>query len=180
MKIIVGLGNPGKEYEKTKHNVGFLFIEYLERKYNFFVSKKMCDSLIYETIYEGQKIVFVKPQTYMNLSGNAIQKLKKWYKCDSKDIIIIYDDIDISFETIRYRESGSGGSHNGMKNIIECLSTKEIPRIRVGIGGLKHPNDDLKDFVLSSFNKEQIKELEIIFNTVEKKLEEFIAETSKN
>ena len=78
MKIIVGLGNPGKEYEKTKHNIGFLFIEFLENKYNFSVTKKMCDSLICETTFEGEKVVFVKPQTYMNLSGNAVQKLKKW------------------------------------------------------------------------------------------------------
>lgn len=174
MKIIVGLGNPGKEYEKTKHNIGFLFIEFLENKYNFSVTKKMCDSLICETTFEGEKVVFVKPQTYMNLSGNAVQKLKKWYKCDSKDIIIIYDDIDIDFETIRFRVTGSGGSHNGMKNIIECLNTKDIPRIRVGIGGLRHPNDDLKDFVLSRFNKEQLEKLQNTFENVEEKLKEFV------
>ena len=174
MKIIVGLGNPGKEYEKTKHNIGFLFIEFLENKYNFSVTKKMCDSLICETTFEGEKVVFVKPQTYMNLSGNAVQKLKKWYKCDSKDIIIIYDDIDIDFETIRFRATGSGGSHNGMKNIIECLNTKDITRIRVGIGGLRHPNDDLKDFVLSRFNKEQLEKLQNTFENVEEKLKEFV------
>ena len=174
MKIIVGLGNPGKEYEKTNHNIGFLFIEFLENKYNFSVTKKMCDSLICETTFEGEKVVFVKPQTYMNLSGNAVQKLKKWYKCDSKDIIIIYDDIDIDFETIRFRATGSGGSHNGMKNIIECLNTKDIPRIRVGIGGLRHPNDDLKDFVLSRFNKEQLEKLQNTFENVEEKLKEFV------
>lgn len=174
MKVIVGLGNPGKEYENTKHNIGFLFIEYLEKRYRFEVKKKAFDSLICEINFNGEKVVFVKPQTYMNLSGIAVQKSKSWYKVDSKDIIIIYDDIDIPFETIRYRESGSGGSHNGMKNIIEHLGTKDIPRIRVGIGGLKHENDDLKDFVLSRFSKEQLKNLELVFNEVEEKLNEFI------
>lgn len=174
MKIVVGLGNPGKEYSKTKHNIGFLFIEYLEKKYGFEVKKKAMDSLVCETTFNLEKVVFAKPQTYMNLSGNAVQKLKNWYKVENKDILIIYDDIDIEFGTIRYKVNSSAGSHNGMKNIIECLSSKEIPRIRVGIGGLKHENEDLKDFVLSRFSKEQLEKLDEIFNQVEDRLKEFI------
>ena len=110
----------------------------------------------------------------MNLSGIAVQKLKNWYKVDNKDILIIYDDIDIPFETIRYKVNSSAGSHNGMKNIIECLSSQDIPRIRVGIGGLKHENDDLKDFVLSRFSKEQLEKLDEIFSQVEDRLREFL------
>lgn len=176
MKIIVGLGNPGKEYEKTKHNVGFLFIEYLEKKYGFEVKKKAHDSLICEMTFEGEKVIFAKPQTYMNLSGNAVQKLKKWYKVQDKDILVIFDDIDIPFKTIRYKVNSSGGSHNGMKNIIEMLGTKDIPRIRIGIGGLKHENDDLRDFVLSRFSKEQLEKLDIVFEKVEERMLEFIKE----
>ena len=174
MKIVVGLGNPGKEYSNTKHNIGFLFIEYLEKKYKFEVKKKAFDSLICETTFEDEKVVFAKPQTYMNLSGIAVQKLKNWYKVDNKDILIIYDDIDIPFGTIRYKVNSSAGSHNGMKNIIECLSSQDVPRIRVGIGGLKHENDDLKDFVLSRFSKEQLEKLDEIFSQVEDRLREFI------
>ena len=147
MKIIVGLGNPGKEYEKTKHNLGFLFLEYLEKKYNFSISKKAYDSLICETTFLDEKVIFVKPQTYMNLSGNAVAKVKQFYKVDSKDIIIIFDDIDIPFETIKYKTTGSGGTHNGMKNIVECLGTKEFSRIKIGLV-FEQTEEKLKEFVL--------------------------------
>lgn len=174
MKIIVGLGNPGKEYEKTKHNLGFLFLEYLENKYNFKITKKAFDSLILETKFKDNKVVFVKPQTYMNLSGNAVQKVKSFYKVDSKDIIVIFDDIDIPFETIKYKTTGSGGTHNGMKNIVQCLGTKDFSRIKIGLGGLKHDNQDLKDFVLQNFNKEQLEKLQNVFEKAEERLDEFL------
>ena len=174
MKIIVGLGNPGKEYEKTKHNLGFLFLEYLENKYNFEIKKKAYDSFICETKYKDKKVVFVKPQTYMNLSGNAVQKVKNFYKVDSKDIIVIFDDIDIPFETIKYKTTGSGGTHNGMKNIVQCLNSKDFSRIKIGLGGLKHENQDLKDFVLQKFSKEQLEKLQIVFEKAEDRLDEFL------
>lgn len=174
MKMIVGLGNPGKEYEKTKHNLGFLFLEYLEKKYNLKINKKAFDSLILETNFEGEKVVFVKPQTYMNLSGMAVSKIKQFYKIKSEDIIVIYDDIDIPFETIRYRTKGSAGSHNGMKDIIKAVGGEEFSRIRIGLGGLKHENQDLKDFVLQRFSKEQLEKLNNIFEDVEEKLKEFL------
>ena len=174
MKIIVGLGNPGKEYEKTKHNLGFLFLEYLENKYNFEIKKKAYDSLICETKYKDKKVVFVKPQTYMNLSGNAVQKVKNFYKVDSKDIIVIFDDIDIPFETIKYKTTGSGGTHNGVKNIVQCLNSKDFSRIKIGLGGLKHENQDLKDFVLQKFSKEQLEKLQRVFEKAEERLDEFL------
>ncbi|MEG2310725.1 MAG: aminoacyl-tRNA hydrolase [Clostridia bacterium] len=175
MKLIVGLGNPGKEYINTRHNIGWMFLQYLENKYNFKIFKKALDSNIVETNLFNQKVVFAKPQTYMNLSGNAVQKLKKWYKLDNSDIVIIYDDIDISFGTTRYRECGSGGTHNGMKNIVQMLSTQDIARIRIGIGGIKHDNQDLINFVLEKFNKEQLDVLQNnIFVDVEEKLKIFL------
>lgn len=179
MKIIVGLGNPGKEYEKTKHNLGFLFLEYLENKYKFSIIKNAFDAVIYETTFEGEKVVFVKPQTYMNLSGNSVVKVKNFYRVEPKDIIVIFDDIDIPFGTIKYKTTGSGGTHNGMKNIVTCLNTKEFSRIKIGIGGLKHENQDLKDFVLQRFNKEQLLKLEEIFESAELKLKEFIRQKDK-
>lgn len=174
MKMVVGLGNPGNEYQKTKHNLGFLFLEYLEEKYNFKIDKKFLDSLVYETKYGNDKILFVKPQTYMNLSGIALAKIQKFYKIEKQDIVVIFDDIDIPFETIRYKINGSGGTHNGMKNVIEQLGTKDIKRIKIGIGSLKDEHQDLKDFVLQRFSKEQLEKLQGIFSEVECKLKDII------
>ena len=175
MKMIVGLGNPGREYEKTRHNVGFMFLEYLENKYNFCVEKKSLDSKICETMLFNEKVVIVKPQTFMNLSGNAVVKLKNWYKIENNDIIIIFDDIDILFGEVRYKIKGSGGTHNGMKNIVQMLNTQEIPRIRIGIGGARHENEDLCNFVLSKFSKNELERLSSeIFLNAEEKLKEFL------
>jgi PTH1 family peptidyl-tRNA hydrolase len=174
MKIVVGLGNPGAEYARTRHNFGFMFLEYLEQKYKFNIDKKKLDSLIGECTINDEKVVFVKPTTFMNLSGNAVVKIKNWYKVENKDIIVIFDDIDIDFEDIRYKASGSGGSHNGMKNIVQMLSAEDIARIRLGIGNIKHPNQDLSTFVLGRFSSEEEQKLGDIFIKTEKKLLEFL------
>ena len=174
MKLIVGLGNPGEKYSQTRHNIGWIFIDYLSKIYGIDVEKNKCDSLVGETKVNGEKIILAKPLTFMNLSGNAVVKLKKWYKVDNKDILIIFDDIDIPFGTFRYREKGSGGSHNGMKNIVQMLSTEEISRLRIGLGGLKHEKQDMADFVLQKFKKDELKNLEDIFFEASKKVEEFI------
>ena len=174
MKLIVGLGNPGEKYSQTRHNIGWLFIDYLSKIYGIDVEKNKCDALVGETKVNGEKIILAKPLTFMNLSGNAVVKLKKWYKVDNKDILIIFDDIDIPFGTFRYREKGSGGSHNGMKNIVQMLSTEEISRLRIGLGGLKHEKQDMADFVLKKFKKDELKNLEDIFFEASKKVEEFI------
>ena len=111
----------------------------------------------------------------MNLSGNAVSKLKKWYKIDNNDILIVFDDIDIPFGTIRYREKGSGGTHNGMKNIVQMLSSENIPRLRIGLGGLKHEKQDMIDFVLQKFKKDELEKLNTeIFPQAEIKFEEFL------
>lgn len=174
MKIVVGLGNPGKEYEKTRHNLGFMFLDYLTQKYNFKIETKKFDSYIGEIYLNNEKVVFVKPLTYMNLSGHAVRKVKDFYKVEDKDILICFDDLDIPFGEVRYKESGSGGSHNGMKNIVQMLDSKNMPRLRIGIGNIKHENQDLADFVLEKFNKEQLEKIETIFDKAYEKFNLFI------
>ena len=175
MKIVVGLGNPGEDYDKTRHNIGWMFLDYISKKYDFEIKKKKFDSKVEEVNINQQKVVFVKPLTYMNLSGNAVQKVKSWYKVENKDILVIYDDIDIPFGEIRYKLNGSGGTHNGAKNIVQMLNSKDFPRIRIGLGGLKADEQDLIDFVLQKFSQSEIDELENkIFVDAEEKLNQFL------
>ena len=163
MKIIVGLGNPGKEYEKTRHNIGFMVIDKIAEILNININKNKFNGLLGEGIYGGEKILLVKPQTFMNLSGNCVQEVATFYKVQSEDIIVIYDDIDIEFGKIRIRPNGSSGTHNGMRNITEMLQTQSFPRIRVGAGRPKE-NQELYNFVLSHFDKN---EMEIIQNSID-------------
>jgi PTH1 family peptidyl-tRNA hydrolase len=174
LKLVVGLGNPGKEYENTRHNLGFMFLDYLEEKYNFKISTKKFNSLIAEIYINNQKVIFAKPQTYMNLSGQAVEKIKSFYKIENENIMVIFDDLDIPFGQIRYKQNGSGGTHNGVKNIVQMLNTKNFPRIKIGIGGIKHEKQDLKDFVLEKFNKEQLQELNSIFDIAYEKFVFFL------
>ena len=174
MKIIVGLGNPGKEYENTKHNIGFMFLDYLVNKNNLGDFKKFKNSKILECDLNGKKIILAKPQTYMNLSGNALVELKNWYKIENKDMLVIYDDFDIAFGDVRYRDKGSAGTHNGMKDIVNKISSIEIPRLRIGTGGLKKENEPIISFVLSKFSKSNLDELNNIFEQATIKFEEFL------
>lgn len=175
MKIIVGLGNPGKKYDSTRHNIGWMFVDYLAKGYNTTITKTLCDSLVGETTINGEKIILVKPTTFMNLSGNAVGKIKNWYKVEDKDILIVFDDIDIPFGTVRYRIKGSGGSHNGMKNIVQMLATEDIPRLRIGLGGLKREKQNIIDFVLKKFAKDELDKLNLeIFPEAELKLKDFL------
>lgn len=174
MKIVVGLGNPGKEYEKTRHNMGYMFLDYLQEKYNFSINTKKFDSNIGEIYINNEKVIFVKPLTYMNLSGNAVSKVKTFYKVENKDILIVFDDLDIPFGEVRYKENGSGGSHNGMKNVVQMLNSKDMPRLRIGIGNIKHEKQDLVDFVLEKFTKEQMEQFEDIFDKAYEKFKLFV------
>lgn len=174
MKIVVGLGNPGKEYEKTRHNMGYMFLDYLQEKYNFTINTKKFDSYIGEVYLNNEKVIFVKPLTYMNLSGNAVSKAKTFYKVEDKDILIVFDDLDIPFGEVKYKENGSGGSHNGMKNIVQMLNSKNMPRLRIGIGKLKNEKQDLADFVLERFTKEQMEQFADIFDKAYEKFKIFI------
>ncbi len=159
MYFIVGLGNPGLQYENTRHNVGFMTIDYLANKYDIDVRKLKFKSLYGQGEISGHKVMLIKPQTYMNNSGEAIRELRNFYKFDIDKLIVIYDDIDIDFGTIRIRKKGSAGSHNGMKSIIYQIQDDQFPRIKVSIG--KKPEKwDLANFVLSGFSKEEVGVLE--------------------
>ena len=151
-----------------------MFVDYLSKKYNLNEFKKFKNSKITEDIIEGKKVIFAKPQTYMNLSGNAVLELKKWFKVENKDIIIIYDDFDIPFESVRFREKGTGGTHNGMKDIILKLSDTNIPRLRIGTGGLKKDKEEVISFVLSKFSKDELSKIDNIFDEAYVKLKEFL------
>ena len=174
MKLIVGLGNPGKQYELTRHNVGFLCIDRIEDRYNLaFKFESSFNAMVATANICGEKCIFVKPQTYMNLSGEAVGKIIKYYKVDVQDLLVIYDDMDLPFGALRLREKGSAGGHNGIKNIIAHLSTQEFKRIRVGISG--HANLDAKDYVLGRFSKDEQANLAIVTDYVSRAVDEFIS-----
>ena len=160
MKIIAGLGNPTKEYEGTRHNIGFSVIDKLADKYNISMNEKKHKAICGKGMIEGEKVILLKPQTYMNLSGESVVNAVNFYKVDpEEDVIIIYDDIDLDVGKLRIRAKGSAGGHNGMKNIIAHLGTQVFPRIRVGVGA--KPKDwDLADYVLGRFPKEELPEIE--------------------
>lgn len=160
MYIIAGLGNPTMQYEGTRHNAGFDVIDVLADKYNISVDGRKNRAYIGKGIIEGQKVLLVKPQTYMNLSGESIGGLVDYFKIDEEqDLIVIYDDISLSPGQIRIRKKGSAGGHNGIKNIIAHLGTQVFPRIKVGVGE-KPKKYDLADYVLSHFTKAEREEME--------------------
>ena len=154
MYLIAGLGNPTREYEKTRHNVGFEAIDILADKAGTTVTEKKHKALYGKGYIGGQKVILAKPQTYMNLSGESIREIADFYKIEPEHIIILCDDINLSEGQLRIRLKGSAGGHNGLKNIISHLGTQEFPRIRIGVGE-KPRGMDLADYVLGRFPKEQ-------------------------
>ena len=158
MYIIAGLGNPGKQYENTKHNVGFLTIDVLAEKLGIRVSKIKHKALPGEGFISGEKVILVKPQTYMNLSGESIREILSFYKADPERLVVIYDDIDLPMGSLRIRKKGSAGTHNCMKSIIYQIVSEDFPRVRIGIGGER--KGDLADYVISGFRKEDRKTVE--------------------
>lgn len=159
MKLIVGLGNPGRQYASTRHNVGFMVIERLARELNVAVTKKMFSSLVGQGLFEREKIVLAKPQTYMNLSGQAVGPLLNWHKLDPSDLVVVYDDLDLPSGTLRIRPSGGSGGHKGMQSIIAVLGTDNFPRVRVGIGRPETVNMETVDYVLSRLNPESMEDV---------------------
>lgn len=159
MFVIVGLGNPGKKYEKTRHNMGFLAIDKLAEKHDIKVNKLKHKALTGDGFIFGQKALLVKPQTYMNLSGESVREIVSYYDIDLEDLIVIYDDFDLEIGTIRIRKKGSAGSHNGMKSIIGQIQSKDFPRIRIGIGK-SGGGAEWKDFVLGKTSKQDEKLIE--------------------
>lgn len=151
MYIIAGLGNPGRKYENTRHNMGFIVVDLLAEKYGIKVDKIKFKALVGEGRIAGRKVLLVKPQTYMNLSGESIREVMSFYKEGIENLIVIYDDIDIPTGTIRVRKKGSAGTHNGMRNIVYLLQDDNFPRIRVGIGSDKKV--DLINYVTGGVTK---------------------------
>lgn len=153
--MIVGLGNPGKKYEFTRHNAGFLFVDILCDKYDFSVNRLKFKALIGDVKINSHRCLVMKPQTMMNLSGDAVKEAADFYKIPPENIIVVFDDISLDVGKMRIRRSGSAGGHNGIKSIISRLSSDNFPRIKIGVGAKPHPDYDLADWVLSQFTKEE-------------------------
>ena len=155
MKLIVGLGNIGKEYQATRHNIGFMFLEYLKEDWNLdFKEEKSFKGHVASKVIDGTKTYFLMPTTYMNLSGEAVQALSSYYKIEVEDILVIYDDMDLPVGESRYKKKGSSGGQNGIGDIIQKLGTDKISRLKIGIGkGRGHLRG--KDYVLSKFDNEE-------------------------
>ncbi len=162
MYIIVGLGNPGEKYAHTRHNVGFEVIDILADRIGIHVDEKKHKGLCGRGVLEGQKVVLVKPQTFMNASGECVRAVADFYKVTEEEIILVYDDISLEPGRLRVRGKGSAGGHNGIKNIIAHLGSQEFPRVKVGIGE-KPKGMDLADYVLSHFSKREWEQMEEAF-----------------
>lgn len=158
MKIVIGLGNPGRKYLNTRHNVGFMVIDKLIKGHNVSFTKKRYDSIISEGFVEGNKVLFVTPQTFMNLSGYPTRKIVEGHECNLDDVLVILDDINLPVGKIRIRERGSSGGHKGLKSISDHLRTTDFPRLRIGVGNCFSENK--KDFVLSRFTREERENIE--------------------
>lgn len=155
MYIIVGLGNPGKDYDRTRHNIGFHTIDYIADKAGISVNEKKHKALVGKGVFQGEKVILAKPQTFMNLSGESVRELVDYYKIDwEEELIIISDDISLDVGAIRVRKKGSAGGHNGLKNIIQHLGGEGFTRIKMGVGE-KPKGYDLADYVLGHFSKEE-------------------------
>lgn len=160
MYIIVGLGNPEKKYDNTRHNVGFITIDKIADKYGIDIVERKFKSLIGKGVIDGHKVVLVKPQTYMNLSGEAVREVVDYYKVDHEtEVCIIYDDTSMDVGKIRIRKKGSAGGHNGIKSIIQHLGNDTFVRVKIGIGE-KPPKFDLADYVLGHFTEDERKIVE--------------------
>ncbi len=174
MYIVVGLGNPGRKYQSTRHNIGFDFIDYLAAKHQIKLKKLKHKALIGEGKIKGQRVLLVQPQTFMNLSGESVLSLVNFYKLPLTNLLIVYDDVDIGLGVLRLRKKGSAGTHNGMRNIISLLNSDQFPRLRIGVG-----NDskmDLKNFVLSRYYKDEVEIMENAVKRAALAVETMIAE----
>lgn len=163
MKLIVGLGNPGNEYEKTRHNVGFMAIDKYCLKEGLSFKKKF-SGLYINTKIDEEEVIFLKPQLYMNLSGEIVKKFADFFKIPNEDILVIHDDMDFNVGTLKLKSDGSSAGHNGIKNIINNLHTEKFKRLRIGIS--KNENNTI-EYVLGKFSKEELKQMNVIFDKVE-------------
>lgn len=172
--LVVGLGNPGLQYENTRHNAGFMVVDLLMKNQNEDFSKHKMDAVFGECKIGKNRVLVAKPQTYMNNSGTAVSQIARFYKIPIDRIIVICDDINLDIGKIRIRRKGSDGGQKGMRDIIELLGTDEITRIKVGVGKKPHPEYDLVDWVLSKFPKETEKDLELALLKSSKAITEIV------
>lgn len=173
MKLVVGLGNPGKEYVNTRHNIGFGLLDYISKKdgYSFKFDKKFnCE--MFSINIDGEKVLLIKPFSYMNLSGTVVSKIVSFYDIGVSDILVIQDDLDMEFGKIRIVFDSSSGGHNGIKNISECLGSQKYARLKIGISNNKEM--DTKDYVLGKFSKGDINNLEHIYDKLDNIINDFI------
>ena len=173
--MVIGLGNPGKDYTNTRHNVGFDTLDILAKKNNIELNKIKFKAVYGEGRIGNEKVLLVKPQTYMNNSGISVRDLMQFYKISTENIIVIVDDIDIEFSTIRVKTKGSAGTHNGLKSIIYHIQDDEFPRVKIGIGK-KYEGQDLADFVLSRFSNDERVDIEATIITGAEAVETIISE----
>ncbi len=157
--LIVGLGNPGREYERTRHNTGFRALDILADQLGCKIDKSKFEGLYGQTVYKGAKLYLLKPQTYMNLSGRSVLQLSAYFHIPPQQIIVLFDDISLAPGRLRIRADGSAGGHNGIKSIISQLGSQSFPRVKIGVGAKPHPEMDLADWVLSTFSASEEKEL---------------------
>ena len=153
MFLIVGLGNPGKEYEDTRHNIGFKVVDNIAKEYNIEINRQKFKGIYGEGFIDGKKVMLLKPTTYMNLSGESVREVVDFYNLENEEVLVIYDDISLETGSLRIREKGSAGGHNGIKSIIAHLGSDVFPRIKVGVG---QPAGNLVNHVLGRFSKEEI------------------------
>ena len=157
--LIVGLGNPGKDYERTRHNCGFRAVDLLAEQLGCKIDKGKFQGLYGQALYQGKKLMLLKPQTYMNLSGRSVLQLSAYFSIPPQRIIVLFDDISLPPGRLRIRPDGSAGGHNGIKSIIAELGSQEFPRVKIGVGGKQNPEQDLADHVLSGFSAQEEKAL---------------------
>ena len=159
--LIVGLGNPGKEYERSRHNCGFRALDILAKELGCSVDRGKFQGLYGQTVYHGKKLYLLKPLTYMNLSGRSVLQLSAYFSIPPQRIIVLFDDISLEPGRLRVRANGSAGGHNGIKSIIQELGSQDFPRVKIGVGAKPHPDYDLADWVLSSFSAQEEKALSV-------------------
>ena len=176
MKLIVGLGNKGNEYNNTRHNVGFMVVDNYINKNNLTLKSKL-DGLYAETVINGEKVIFLKPQNYINLSGDVINKYIKYFKIDIKDILVIHDDMDLEIGTFKIRYKGGSAGHNGLKNIEANLKTNEYKRIKIGIS---KNNIDKVDYVLGKFSSIELSKLNKVIDITYNIIEDFVSLSFEN
>ncbi|MBS6601135.1 MAG: aminoacyl-tRNA hydrolase [Clostridium sp.] len=177
MFLIVGLGNPGREYENTRHNIGFAAIDIIAEKYNIDVNRTKFKGEYGEGFINGNKVILLKPYTFMNLSGESVREAIDFYKLTEEEVLIIYDDISLEVGRLRIREKGSAGGHNGIKSIINHMGTDVFTRIKIGVGA---PKGDLVNHVLGKFSKEEVNILKQTLDVVAKATEDIIANGAKD